>query len=255
MPKLSVLLAAAILAVSGGALKEYRDNYHSYRDALAKFQLSREEYLKWGTLSSRDQVVSSSQEVLSQIADLLTSYFYLLQVTVEEQSGFKSEVKDLAVSIIGEHFSFYTPFMTEVSAAESLSGLEKLSLEMEADYEKGGLDARFIQASLSLAKLAEAERKAGAFAAEVKGVVEGDEQYPGRERILSEWLGKITQKLESSGKAREELWVKICEVSELEQNYQKERVLREVLEAVEEPRTLVLQVVDHLLEIVRRKKY
>jgi len=250
-----VVFAPSALASSEGALREFRDNYHEYRRILAEFRVSREEYLKWKTLSARDGAVASSRRLLCQAAELLDSYFSLLQTLIEEQPGFEPGAKSLALSVIEERRRFYSSFKERVEVEEKLSGLEELSEEFGSHYEKGKLEAEFIQTLLSLARLAEVQGRAETFAAEVRGMVEGDAQYPGRERILSEWLVRITKRLESSREAQAVFWTEVQQFSRLEQEYRRKQVLRDVLEAAESSRISILQVVDHLLEIVRRRKY
>jgi len=244
-----------VLASFDTSLEEYRNNYNLYRDTLAEFQLSREDYLKWGTLSARDQLAISSQNFLVRVTEFLTSYFRLLYVTIEEQSGFEPGVRGLVVTVVDGYLEDYSSLAGRAARTEDLTALEDLFLDVDSEYSEGKMDAEFVQVSISLAKLSEVRRKTEAFADEIRGMVEEDKSYPERDRILESWLTKITKKLASSEDIQAELWAEVLQFPELGRDYQKQRLLREVLKDGAESQTLVLQVVDHLLEILRKVKY
>lgn len=257
---LILLLAFFISSVSflgakeDPALELFRKNYYSYRGTLEEFKLAREEYLKWKTLASRDSAVEKSQELLSGVAEVLSSYFSLLKARVESQPGFNPAVKELSLSYLGDQLDFLFTFKSEISDIDSLGKLEEKSLELEEDYKRGELEADFVKSALKLAELSETTSEVEKLSLEVKEMVEKDESYPQRERILGDWVFKISGKLELSRDSQNELWEKLRGFSEAK-DYEKKKLLKDVSEGHVASQELVIEVVDHLLEIIRKPRY
>lgn len=235
-------------------LESYREYYYSYRETLEDFKLTREEYLKWKTLASRDKAMAEGQNLLAKIAEVLSSYFSLLKASAESQSEFNPEGKSLALSFLDGQLDFLLRFKGEILATTSPSELEEKSLELEADYKGGEIEADFVKSALKLAELGEATSEVENLSLEVKRMVEGDEGYPQRDRILGDWVFKISGKLELSRNSQNELWQKLTSFPSAKE-YEQKKLIEDISEGYIAAQGLVIEVTDHLLEIVRKPRY
>ena len=246
--------ASFLWAKDDSPLDKYRKNYYSYRKVLEEFKLAREEYLKWKTLASRDSAVEKSQKLLSEVAEALSSYFSLLKASVESQSEFNPAVKELSLSLLNARLDFLSSFRSKILEIDSLGRLEEESLELEEDYKRGELEADFVKSALKMAKLGEVTSEVETLSLQVRQMVEEDKDYPQRERILGDWVFKISGKLELLRGSQNELWEKLVGFSSAE-DYEKGKILTDVSEERVAVQGLVTEVVDHLLEIVRIPRY
>lgn len=236
------------------ALENYRQSYYSYRMALEDYKLAREEYLKWKTLAARDGVVVKGRTILLSVSETLNTYFNLLKETVDSQSHFDAGVKDLSTNLLEKHFDFLFRFKGEVAGAESPSDLESLSLKLDRDATVGHFDADLVQTALRLAQIGQATAAVENLATEVKALVEGDSGYPQRDRILGDWVVKISNKIEASRQAQADLWTKLGGYASLSES-DKSSFLKDAIEEQTPARNLLIEVTGHLLEIVRKPQY
>jgi len=240
---------------AGTPLEIYRDSYYAYRDALGEFKLAREEYLKWKTLSSRDDAVLKSHELLLAASEVLASYFSLLKSNVERQAGFNPAVKEQCLARLGADQAFLSEFKKEVAETDSLTRLEQKSEELANFYKSSQKDARLVVVSLRLAKLAAVTQEVENLSQEVKATVVANKDYPQRERILGDWVFKISGKLDLSRKTQDELWEKLITFDRKAGNEQNSLLDEIAGEDFDSAQNLLAEVINHLLEIVRKPRY
>ncbi len=253
---LVVFLGLAPVPVSSDAvLDHYRNQFRSYREARAAFDLSREKYMKLGTLAARDEAFSATQNFLSEGIGVLTSFLEVLDARISAHANVPSDLKVIAEALKAEDVAEYSALQEDVESSQTLSELVAVSNNVDTSYEENEAHAQFLNVVLVIADLRGLLSKTTLTAAEVKLTVQGDATYPGRERILGDWYVKITNKLERANGVLEESSQALQGISE-EDDFEDQKVLvRNTVEDVSEAKTLNMEVVSHLLEIVRAKKY
>lgn len=248
-------VGSLVSASNGAVLDHYRNQFRSYREARAAFELSRQKYIKLGTLAARDEAFSATQEFLGEGIAVLTSYLELLDERINLHANVPADLKGTAEILKADDIAEYAALQKDVKDSQTLSQLEAVSIYLNNAYEENEAHAQFLNAVLVIADLRGLLNKTSLTAAEVKLTVQNDAHYPGRERILGDWYLKITNKLERANEVLEESSRDLQGIWE-EEDFEDQKVLvSNTLENVSEARALNMEVVSHLLEIVRAKKY
>ncbi len=252
-----ILFFSSLGVVRGVAdsLDYYRQSFRNYRDSEREYELAREKYGKLGTLSSRDELVSASQSFLQDGCVTLSSYFSYLQAELEEQGSVEETVRSDAMNLIEQELDTLAIFRRRVNETEVLLELETISTELDTHYEESEHRADFVKAVILLGELDTTRADVEAVAGDIKATVEADKTYPGRDQILGNWYLKITNKLGEVEGHQLSLWNSLATFTDLEDIRDRERLVEDVLEDSAQSRDLLVEVIDHLLEIVRAKKY
>lgn len=253
---LVLFLGVATVTASGDAgLDHYRNQFRSYREARAAFDLSREKYMKLGTLAARDEAFSATQTFLREGIGVLTSFLEVLDARISAHANVPSDLKNIAEALKAEDVAEYSALQEDIEGSQTLFELEVVSNNLTTAYDENEAHAQFLNAVLVIADLRGLLSKTALTAAEVKLTVQGDADYPGRERILGDWYVKITNKLERANAVLEESSRALQNIREEDDFEDQKLLVRDTLEDVGEAKTLNMEVVSHLLEIVRAKKY
>ncbi|MEA2020199.1 MAG: hypothetical protein U9M98_00510 [Patescibacteria group bacterium] len=240
---------------SSGGLTSYRNNIRAYREARATYELARERYQKLGTLSSRDALTEASHQLLLQGNATLRSYFSYLLREVEEQEGVPGSFQEDSEKLVEQRLKVLSELEQEIDTTESLIELDKLANELNAVYTESEIHASYLQIVIILGRLGKLRKDVSEVATKVRTTVEENSTYPGRDTILGEWYQKITAKLEDAEESQVSLWESVATFSTIEEQNDRARLLEDVGEKAAQPRQLVLEVIHHLLEIVRAQKY
>ena len=84
----------------------YRDEINVYRNAERTFDVSKEQYLKLGTLASLEEAVSSTRNVLLARSKVLITYLELLRDELANQHGVNLTEKDDALERLDTQLLF-----------------------------------------------------------------------------------------------------------------------------------------------------
>jgi len=241
--------------VSQSPLEKYREQYRRYRSQYKKYELAREEYLKWGTLSARDNAIDATRDFLLQCANTLHSYYSLLRYRCREEEDFNKVAANAALKIVDQHLAFYNQFDDKVRGATSLTKLEQLSTELTDNYEKGLEASEYVKKLISVAQLETLRKSSKAKAGKIKIMVKENPNYPGRSRILENWFAKITKKLQDSSTLHQDIWESSGEYLKYTYEFKKRKLVSNISSQSNASQALVMSVLDHLLEIIRRTNY
>lgn len=262
-----LVLAAAFVFIGLGiastglgaasALETYRETFRAYRDSRASFGLAKERYAKLGTLAARDEALSATKEFLKKGTAVLKSYIGVLRERVEDHPQADGELAALVENLLSSDLEDYNAYQKNIEAGWSLARLEVLSEGLDKTYEEREVNAQAANAVLVLADVRGLQEKVAASAEEVRFIVQSDPEYSDRERILGEWYKKITNKLGESARVLSASAKALSgfEEEEEEDVDAKKVLVEDTLEDLEICKRLNLEVANHLLEIVRVKKY
>lgn len=251
------LVFAFCLGVQGasGGLSSYRENLRTWRELRENYEIARERHLKLGTLSSRDDLVDATWEFLQQGCVTVRSYFSYLLWEVEDRKGVPESFQEDADEMVAQRSLAFSRLERQAGSTDSLAELESVAEELEAVYKANESHASYLQTIIMLGNLNNLREDVQEIAAEVRSRVEDDEDYPGHDKILGEWYEKITTKLEDAELYQEELWQGLETFGDVEKQNERLRLLESLGEDAELPQGLISEVINHLLEIVRARKY
>ncbi len=252
----SALPVAAVNDTNGEeAMDRYRERFRSYREARMEFELARERYLKLSTLATRDDAFSATQKFLKKGIEVLNGYLEVLGSRIGVHDTAPPELASMAVTFKSEDNAEYASLRKEVDKCETLAQLSVVSEKIADSYEDNEAHALFLNTVLMIADLRSVQRSISATAAEVKVTVQEDSNYPDRDKILSEWYIKITNKLEQATDVLERASQDLQGIEEEKSVGRRKYLVTDTQKTIDEAVALNMEVVQHLLEIVRAKKY
>jgi hypothetical protein len=150
---LPVLLAFPVFASSAQAYQDYLYQFDLYRQTHTDFQVAKNEYEKFKSLSAQTSALEKTKRMLSQRDSLLRSYLQLLNEKLNEDEGLTPTVRQQYQTRIKNEITFLDTHMTHVPAATSPEELTQISEELESHYIQLHISIRQTLTGLALGQL------------------------------------------------------------------------------------------------------
>ena len=262
--KIKVLYIVLLLVVFGGVpavaaasgdLEIYRAEFREYRSSRTAYELAKEKYEKLGTLAARDEALQATKQFLTTGLEVLKSYSQMLRTLTIEHAAVDTSSRALITKLLSNDLEQYSNYQNTIESGSTLPRLETTSERIDILYTQKEANARLANAVLVMGDLRKLQQATATVAAQVKVTVEDTPDYPGRDRILGDWYRKITNKLEASTRILEASVNTLGGFEQEEDSDDKTMLVEKSLESLESCKQLNAEVINHLLEIVRAKKY
>lgn len=127
-------LAARVFASSSQAYQDYLYQFDQYRQKSTDFSVAKNEYEKFGTLTSQTTAFQKTVDVLSQRDNLLRAYLLLLNEKLNESPGAASTDRNLYLSLVRNEVTFLESHRKLVDAIGSLDDAKTASGNLESHY-------------------------------------------------------------------------------------------------------------------------
>lgn len=123
-----------VLASSDQAYSDYIYQSDIYRNNYSEFQIAKNEYLKFRTLTSQTTALEKTKIMLAQRDNMLQSYLSLLKEKLNEDTGLNGPDKNQYQSILQNEITFLTKHTSLLPSIGSLDDASKVSNELESHY-------------------------------------------------------------------------------------------------------------------------
>jgi hypothetical protein len=140
-------------ASSTQAHQDYLYQFDLYRQTNTNFQVAKNEYVKFKSLSAQADALTKTKVMLIQRDKLLRSYLSLLNEKLNEDQGLTVSTKQLYQTLIKNEITFLDAHVGKIPSAGSLSDATLVSGELESHYKILQIFIRQILAGLTLGQL------------------------------------------------------------------------------------------------------
>jgi hypothetical protein len=245
-----------VYATSDQARQDYLFQFDTYRAKYTDFQVAKNEYAKFNTLTAQTTALEKTKTMLTQRDQLLRSYLFLLNEKLNEDAGLNATTKQLYRTVISSEVTFLEGHARLIPAIGSLEDAVHVSQELESHYRVLQVSIRQILIGLSLGQLSILSgiydttlHDAQALVATYGSVFSNQKQ-----ETVNRWLLQITnkrtlyqQKLQEITSAGYQL--KTTDAQELDRQY------REITNKIGEARQYLLEGASFLTELKNSIQY
>ncbi|MEK7119839.1 MAG: hypothetical protein AAB889_04945 [Patescibacteria group bacterium] len=131
---LPALLALPVKATSQQAYQDYLYQFDLYRQTNTDFQVAKNEYLKFKSLTSQTTTLEKTKTMLSQRDELLRAYLFLLNEKLNEDRGLTATGKQLYQALIANEVTFLNAHKDRMTSIGSIEDTVNSSKELESHY-------------------------------------------------------------------------------------------------------------------------
>jgi hypothetical protein len=149
----SVFHVPTVFASSLQAHQDYLFQYDTYRTAFTNFQVAKNEYIKFKSLTAQTDALDKTKLMLVQRDKLLRSYLSLLNEKLNEDQGLSGSTKQLYQTLIKNEITFLDGHANKLPSVGSLSDAITVSGELDSHYKILQISIRQILIGLSLGQL------------------------------------------------------------------------------------------------------
>ena len=189
-----VVFVSPIRASSEKAYQDYLYQFDLYRQKYSDFTIAKNEYEKFGSLTSQTTALAKTSAMLSQRDQLLRAYLLLLNEKLNEDRGLLDTQKATYWALTGNEISFLDAHSTLVSSIGSLDDATEVSKELESHYAILGASMRQVITGVSLGQLALLARQYDTALADVKALLTANRGTfsPQKQATVDRWILQIT---------------------------------------------------------------
>lgn len=191
---LLMLLVPSIRASSERAYQDYLYQFDLYRQKYSDFTIAKNEYEKFGSLSSQTTTLTNTSAMLAQRDQLLRAYLLLLNEKLNEDRGLIDTQKATYWALTGSEISFLDQHSTLVQSIGSLEDATNVSKELESHYAILGASMRQVITGVSLGQLAVLARQYDTALADAKALLNANRGAfsPQKQSTVDRWILQIT---------------------------------------------------------------
>lgn len=179
------------------AYQNYLINFDLYRTKYTEFQVAKNEYKKFKTLTSQATALEKTKALLRQRDELLRTYLLTLNEKINDpDAGLQSNLKQQYQSLLTSEIIFLETQSARVPSVGSLDDADDLSRELESHYMVLQTSIRQILIGLSLGQLAIAARHYDEMLKQVNTIVQLNQfsVLPAEQETIKRWLLQIDTK-------------------------------------------------------------
>lgn len=127
-------IALPVNASSQQAYQDYLYQFDLYRQTNTDFQVAKNEYLKFKSLTSQATALEKTKAMLSQRDELLRAYLFLLNEKLNEDRGLAATRKQLYQTLIANEVTFLNAHKDRMASIGSIEDTVNISKELESHY-------------------------------------------------------------------------------------------------------------------------
>lgn len=188
-----VIFVPRVLASSERAYQDYLYQFDLYRQKYRDFTIAKNEYEKFGSLTSQTTALTNTSAMLTQRDQLLRAYLLLLSEKLNEDRGLGNTQKSSYRTLINNEIGFLNQHSSLVPSASSLADANVISRKLEDHYVvlQGSIRQTII--GVSLGQLAALAQQFDTALSEVKTLVttNRDSFSPQKQATIDRWLLQI----------------------------------------------------------------
>lgn len=186
----------SVFATSSEIYQNYLQQFDQYRTIYNDFQIARNEYLKFKSLSSETVALQKTKEMMSQRALLLKTYFLLLNEKIAESPSFTDQERDFYTSSIKTANEFLDTHIEFIHSVQSIKDAIQASDRLESQYSVLQTVMRQATLTLNIARLRQQVTVYNERMSEAKILIEQAKQELPIEQhlILDRWFAQIGNK-------------------------------------------------------------
>ncbi len=192
-----LLFALPVFATYEQAYQDYLFQFDRYRQLYSDFQVAKNEYLKFKTLTSEATALEKTKSMMNQRDQLLRSYLLTLYEKVNDaNSGLTAITRDQYQRILGNEIAFLETHAQTISAIGSLEDADQVSHELESHYTVLQTSIRQILTGLSLGQLAILAKFYDALVLDAQNIIaqHGGTFTPQKQETINRWVLQIVNK-------------------------------------------------------------
>lgn len=185
-----------VVAASQQAYQDYLYQFDLYRQKYSDFQVAKNEYQKFKSLTSQTQALEATKTMLAQRDQLLHAYLVNLGEKVNEEQGLSAVTKGLYRSLIQSELTFLERHSQLIPSINSIDDAITISQELESHYQVLQTSMHQIIAGISLAKLATISQYFDRNVLAAQTLVNANTSAfpPGKLNTINRWLLQIQNK-------------------------------------------------------------
>ncbi len=185
-----------IFATTEQARKDYQFQFDLYRQKNTEFQVAKNEYQKFKTLTSQTTALDKTKSMLSQRDQLLHSYLSFLAEKLAEDQGVSPSVKQQYISILQNELIFLEKHAQTIPSIGSIEDSENVSQELESHYLVLSSSIRQILNGLSVGQLSILGSKFDTVVRDSQLIMStvGGSLSPAKQQTINRWILQIQNK-------------------------------------------------------------
>ncbi|MBI3576880.1 hypothetical protein HY086_02500 [Candidatus Gottesmanbacteria bacterium] len=191
---LFVLFVPLVLATSSQAYKDYLYQFDVYRTKYADFQVAKNEYLKFKTLTSQTTALDKTKQMMAQRDQLLRAYLLLLNEKLNENAGMADTERNTYQTYIRNEVAFLEGHSKLVESIGTLEDAQETSRDLESHYAVLQASIRQTISGISLGDLSRLAKSFDITLADAKALVTTNRGIftPEKQATLDRWVLQIT---------------------------------------------------------------
>lgn len=191
-----LFIAGKVVATSAAAYQDYLYQFDLYRQKYADFQVAKNEYQKFKSLTAQQQLLDNTKAMLAQRDQLLRAYLLFLNEKLNEDQGLSPTSKQLYQTLIANEVKFLNENAALVPSISSLDDAITISGKLESHYQVLQTTIRQIITAVALGKLMVLSRQFDTNAQTAQTLVNTNTSVFSAEKIatMNRWLLQITNK-------------------------------------------------------------
>lgn len=194
----TVFLASAtfVFATSAQARQDYLYQFDLYRQRYTDFQVAKNEYEKFNTLTSQTTALQKTKAMLGQRDQLLHAYLLLLLEKLNEESGLSATTKQLYRSLIASELTFLEGHAQLIPSIGSIEDAVQVSSELESHYRVLQTSIRQILIGLSLGQLSILGQMYDTATRDSQSLIVASAGYftPAKQEVVNRWVLQVSNK-------------------------------------------------------------
>ncbi len=123
-----------VQATSERAYQDYLYQFDVYRQRYSEFQIAKNEYQKFNTLTAQASAVDKTRLMLAQRDQFLRAYLLLLKEKMDETPAMSGSDKQTYVTLINNEVSFLENHSLLVPSVNSIEDAKRVSGDLENHY-------------------------------------------------------------------------------------------------------------------------
>jgi hypothetical protein len=234
------------------AYADYLYNYNLYRESYDSYNTARETFLKYQTLTSKNEAIGKTKEMLQNQDEVIKTYLTALRIKLMENPGLSSDEQNILFGNLDNEIERFRQHQEETNKSNTLEDLTNLSEKSKEQYEKTEiliyetLGAIFAGKEIGLRE--EISQQIKSLKEKVGEIrLKGDKDTSLSERWLLEAENRLTQSQEKQFEGQQNL-------TKIKSSLNKSRTYNEAQSSLEKSHQFLKEANSYLKEIIRELK-
>ncbi len=234
------------------AYNDYLYNYNLYRESYNNYTTAREAFLKYQTLTSKNEALDKTKKMLQNQDEVIKTYLTALRIKLMENPGLSTDEQNILFDNLDNEIEWFRQNQEEINSAGSLDDMTSLSEKSKEQYAETEvliyetLGAIFAGKEIDLRE--EISQQIKSLKEKIGEIrLKGDKNTSLAERWLLEAENSLTQSQEKQFEAQQKL-------SKVKPSLDKNRTYNEAQSNLEKSHQFLKEANSYLKEIIRELK-